>query len=691
VELKAKRLRALADLDHGLRQVVAPHLVDARLGPLGAAAHFSFAGRGVELRKKKPDAVVAEDGVIEATWVWRADGAERVVLRVRWSLDPEAPDDALLVEARLTNETSQSLALDGIDPLVVRGDEGAEVQLGHAPADWSIFRQGWQSWSATRVYRPTERDAPPVFKWLAEMEENPANLSPNQTGTFVSEQALLLRNVGSGQTLALGFLTCRRAFGDFRIELPSRKTQPSLLRARCRFDGVRVEPGATIAAEPLWLRFGGRGDDPLAAWAQRSGAAMQARMPKKAPVGWCSWYYFYTHVTQDAFLANLDKMASLREELDLDLFQLDDGYQTAIGDWLTTNEEFPDGLAALPPAIAAAGFTPGVWTAPFLADRHSALAREHPDWLLRRANGKPVRGVYNPLWNLWRGMWTLDLTRPAVLAWLTDTFAQLRAMGWRLFKIDFLYAGALPGERHDPTVTRAGALRAGLEAIRRGAGDDALILGCGCPLGPAVGICDIMRIGPDVTPRWRNPMRWALRDHNCLSTLHAVRNTIHRSFLHRAWWINDPDCVMAREKKNKLTLPEIQTFASLAAVSDGMFLLSDDMTEYPPERLELVKTALAHRAGRMRVLDADAGEFPTRLVSIAPDGWRLLVINYGRREISPVIDLKEFLSLDDLAKVADIFDPWQRRPMPQQDGLMRLGAIAPHGCRLLHIRKSVEQ
>jgi alpha-galactosidase len=222
--------------------------------------------------------------------------------------------------------------------------------------------------------------------------------------------------------------------------------------------------------------------------------------------------------------------------------------------------------------------------------------------------------------------------------------------------------------------------------VRRGAGDDALILGCGCPLGPAVGLVDLMRIGPDVTPRWRNPMRWALRDRNCLSTLHAIRNTIHRAFLHRTWWINDPDCVLARAKKNKLTLDEVRTFASLAATSGGMFLLSDDMTEYPDERLALVKTALSCRTREMVVLDPQAGEFPTRMAALTNDGCQVLQINFGRRPSAPILDLREFMSLDELARVEEVTEVWERRTLVHQDGLIRLGAIPPHGCRLLRIR-----
>ena len=48
-------------------------------------------------------------------------------------------------------------------------------------------------------------------------------------------------------------------------------------------------------------------------------------------------------------------------------------------------------------------------------------------------------------------------------------------------------------------------MRAGYDAIRRGAGDDAFILGCGAPLGTCIGVVDGMRIGPDVAPSWDVP------------------------------------------------------------------------------------------------------------------------------------------------------------------------------------------
>ena len=45
--------------------------------------------------------------------------------------------------------------------------------------------------------------------------------------------------------------------------------------------------------------------------------------------------------------------------------------------------------------IRAAGMTPGIWLAPFAAEKESRLAAEHPDWLLHGKNGDPVVGGGN--------------------------------------------------------------------------------------------------------------------------------------------------------------------------------------------------------------------------------------------------------------------------------------------------------
>lgn len=685
MEIRRQRIHLLADFDRGISMIEAPELVETRLGPVYAACQFRAGDESHLLSKNRPDAVLMENDILRVRSSWRGEGAaERVNLDVR--VNASEDDEGLIFVAEVTNGLASPIQLEWIDLLSLDVSANGKLSLGFSAAEWSIFRHGWQSWSACRTYRLIERDLRPRFRFLQEMEENPANTSSNRYGVFNSEQVLSIRNTSSGQTAVIGFLTSDRAFGDIRLVVNTKTKMTQQLRARCHFDGTPIAPGESRKSEVLWLRFAGRNHDLLSDWAERSGQAMKARVSQANPSGWCSWYYYYTKVNEDDLRINLQTLTPLREELGLDYFQLDDGYESAIGDWLTTNDKFPSGLPSLAAEIENAGFRPGIWTAPFLVHEKSELAREHPDWLLRNAKGRPIRGAYNPLWDKLSSIKALDPTHPEVRAWLTSLFSALREMGWQFFKIDFLYAASLPAVRHDENQTRASALRAGLQAIREGIGEDAFLLGCGCPLGPAVGIVDAMRIGPDVTPRWANPMRWLFRDHHCLSTLHAIRNTIHRSFLHRAWWLNDPDCVLVREEKNKMNIDEIHSFASLAAISGGLFLMSDDMTELSSERLQILRTALSHQTRGMRVLDRNTGEFPTKLLAKTEDGYFLLVINYYKAEVSQIFDLKEILDLDELARLIELREIWSNQVLHQHDGLIRLGLIPAHGCRLVQIK-----
>ena len=65
-----------------------------------------------------------------------------------------------------------------------------------------------------------------------------------------------------------------------------------------------------------------------------------ARVDAPYQVGWCSWYHYFHDVTEDHIRSNL----ALAAEWPFDVFQIDDGYQAAIGDWLITNEKFPSEL-----------------------------------------------------------------------------------------------------------------------------------------------------------------------------------------------------------------------------------------------------------------------------------------------------------------------------------------------------------
>ncbi len=268
------------------------------------------------------------------------------------------------------------------------------------------------------------------------------------------------------------------------------------------------------------------------------------------------------------------------------MFQLDDGYQRAIGDWLDTNERFPSGVAGIAADIAASGRTPGIWLAPFLAAPDSELARHHPEWLARAPAGDGFAiGMYNDEWG--GVMAELDTTRPEVLDHLAATAAALVDAGYRYLKLDFTFSPAMPGRYADPTRTPAERVRAGYDAVRRGAGDDVFVLACGAPIGAVVGAVDAMRIGADVAPWWTAPPGQGELQPGYEATTPATRNafvnTCTRSFMHRRLWSNDPDCVMLRRDGTQLTEAAATAWGDTVGCSGGLVLVSDDLALLGPD------------------------------------------------------------------------------------------------------------
>jgi alpha-galactosidase len=112
----------------------------------------------------------------------------------------------------------------------------------------------------------------------------------------------------------------------------------------------------------------------------------QAKVPAAAydPI-WCAWGY-ERGFTVDQMKGTLPKA----KELGLTWAVLDDGWQTAVGDWYLDPQKFPRGdadMIALVKAIKAAGMKPKLWVAPLAAHPASDLFRDHADLLLLDKNG----------------------------------------------------------------------------------------------------------------------------------------------------------------------------------------------------------------------------------------------------------------------------------------------------------------
>jgi alpha-galactosidase len=290
---------------------------------------------------------------------------------------------------------------------------------------------------------------------------------------------------------------------------------------------------------------------------------------------WCSWYSLYSASDEGLLHRVLDAL----DDLPFDVFQVDDGWQVRVGDW-EANAKFPSGMGALAANIRASGQTAGLWLAPLLAVPSSNLFRQHWDWLLKDADGQLV-----PAGHVWgEPLYALDTTHPEVLDWLRALMKKVRAWGFDYLKLDFLYAGALPGKRH-VDMPREAAYRKGLQAMREGMGEDAYFLACGAPVLPSLGLCDALRVGPDVAGEWESHRDAVLLSNPTTpGTRNAIRTTVNRLWL-QPLVATDPDVAYFCSRENSLTaeqkrlLQELALIANFKATSDLPQWLSADERE----------------------------------------------------------------------------------------------------------------
>jgi alpha-galactosidase len=473
----------------------------------------------------------------------------------------------------------------------VRNPSGDEVRVGDvvlrlAATPDQVLEHGHQSWSVVRRCSP--KDVRPERIDLPDWARGTHHSRPDGAGRVVAGDQFLLTTDG-----VAGFLDARQHLGTVEADADG-------IAVRAMFDGVVLASGASRPLDPIWLADGDAGtrySDFASLWGLEGGARISA----PAPLGWCSWYQYFSKVTPDDVRANLGALAGRG----FDLVQIDDGYQRASGDWRSMAPEWEGALPSLVHDIRHAGLDAGIWTAPFLAGPDSEVLRDHPDWAsIHEPTGYPSKAAYNPgNWGGWAV--ALDTTRPDVLEHLRTTFAALVDEGFRYHKIDFCYAAALPARRHDRTKTRAQALRDGLDAVREGIGDDAFLLGCGCPFGPAVGVVDAMRVSADVAPVWEPDNHWPGLAEAAPAAVNAIAASVLRAPLHRRVFINDPDCLLLRPTDTRLDAGQRSFLAAVITGTGAFTLLSDDLRRYTDAEWGLLEALQAVHDDVDTLLDLD--------------------------------------------------------------------------------------
>ncbi len=449
--------------------------------------------------------------------------------------------------------------------------KGGRIPVVEFPVAGPCLVNNWQSWGPIDWMTPGSRFAKveAVFEKFRQFLFTP--IPDVFAESLVSDYFC-----ASGSFLA-GWLSSRVAHPYFVIGTD---------RIRGFLDLFGAPQAEGTPLEPLILLPGDPEGGLLERYADLAGRENSVSISDWNPVGWSSWYHYFTAVTWADIVQNLDLACG---RFPFEVFQVDDGYERDIGDWTDRRAPWPE-LQDMAGEISARGFVPGIWTAPFSFSETSRLFRDHPDWAVTEA-GRP-----KPCYRGWgRMIYALDTTRPEVKDWLGRLFRTLQTAGFHYFKVDFLFAAAMPGVRA-VDVSPINAYRQGLRVIRDAVGRD-FVLGCGAPLLPSAGLVDGMRVGEDTAPFWRSD----LAPLEGVNAYHALRNPLLRQFMHDRLWRNDPDCILLRSREIELVENERRLYAVVCGALDNMIIDSDNLALVDEAGFDLLLETLKLRGGRSRV------------------------------------------------------------------------------------------
>jgi alpha-galactosidase len=468
-----------------------------------------------------------------------------------------------------------------------------------ALADGFFLANGYQSWSESRLL--SVRDRLPRLHWIARAA----------MGLYGDEHIQKIPR-GRGHLHAWTWTTLKSDPSDNHVLFAGSANESTghtlwmydarnrLLTARKDLREGGLHLGHSFQAMDVWTEHGLEHLMYKRYFGEIQEVANPNTIQKPDGLGWTSWYRHFTNISEAALLQDLEGVAE--SGLHFKYFQIDDGWQTHVGDWRSVKPEFPKGMGHLVDQIRERGLRPGLWLAPFVVSKHSDTYKKHPEWLLRGKNSKPIRVGWNPMWGGW--YYALDFYNPEVRDYLSGVFhVATQKWGYELFKLDFLFAVCLAPPKGK---TRGQVMHEAMQFLRDLVGSRQ-ILACGAPLGASFGLVDAMRIGGDIHLKWKHGLLTWLRHRERVDTLASLRSTLHRYQLDGKVWANDPDVFILRTEKQHLTHTQQHTVLIINALLGTLLFTSDDVSQYTPEQTSELESALKWRGAEVQQV-AELGE-----------------------------------------------------------------------------------
>lgn len=454
-----------------------------------------------------------------------------------------------------------------------------------------FYANGYQAWTTSREFSKHDKlDGLLDFAKITKFTAHFAGISGDyhfekygKEGKFHSYTYCYLREKGEREITLYGSKSERNGFTVFDVDMNGDE-----FKIKKDVDGLRLTAGQEYEMFDIAVIEG----DTDKVMDKYFFDFVGCKKPSiKHLSGYTSWYNYFQDINEEIILRDLDGLDRAQEEVNI--FQVDDGYQHAVGDWLITDhKKFPHGMKYIADRIHEKGYKAGIWLAPFNAQLSSMIAKKHPDWLIRdNGTGKKMLGCQG-----WGGAYILDIYNPQARAYIKKVFdIVLNVWGYDMVKLDFLYSQCIQPRNGK---TRGEIMCDGVDFLRECCGDK-WILGCGVPLGACMGIFDACRISCDASKNWSFDLKKSLNINSVVSGIrfnaeipssqNAIINTVFRNHLDGRAFCNDPDVFFLRDINIGYNTDQKLLHGKINSICGNVLFVSDNAGDFDDEKIGYLK------------------------------------------------------------------------------------------------------
>ncbi|OGS21654.1 MAG: hypothetical protein A2252_11660 [Elusimicrobia bacterium RIFOXYA2_FULL_39_19] len=497
---------------------------------------------------------------------------------VEYEVTIELPENEshFFISSKIRNNSGKSIRLDRIDLFSFLSSENGKFYISKKDIWWNFLEVPFTSYPVKAV----------------NIEEDIIHSNKRYFRSYIFT---IIQDAFSDNCLTAGFVTVKDFIGEIYVNTHKSVDFAEEFRASNIGDGIYIENGAECKSERLYLNFIDKNKQGISCYSDILAAENKPLIKEKTVSAWSPFVYFAgkeyrEKTTEKNILAMVKHMSENKAEYPFEYIQIDSGYQIFKGDWDKWNEKFPHGPKWFADQVKKYGFKPGIWMTPFLVSKQSDMAKEHPDWLMKNEKDEP-----REINHFGEVGYILDCSHPGALNWMEELGRKwTKEYGYEYIKFDGAVVGAfMDGILYDKKVSKAKAYRMGIEAFRKGIGDDTYFIGGA--FSPSIGVVNAMRVGEDIGAKWgwKKSGRKGGYTGPC-PIIEGIPSTLNMFFLNRKVWHNDPDYIVVRQEGDNSDLSENEAifWASLLSMSGGNSIWSDNPLTLAPKRKKILDKVL---------------------------------------------------------------------------------------------------